>query len=50
MKDPEFVAEAQKLEVDVEPITGEALSELVKKTLSLPDAVRQRAEAAFGRK
>jgi tripartite-type tricarboxylate transporter receptor subunit TctC len=49
MKDPEFVAEAQKLEVDVEPLTGEALSDLVKKTLSLPDAVRQRAEAAFGR-
>jgi tripartite-type tricarboxylate transporter receptor subunit TctC len=50
MKDPEFVAEAQKLEVDVEPITGEALAALVQKTLSLPDAVRQRAEAAFGRK
>src|SRR4051794_26863777 len=49
MKDPEFVAEAQKLEVDVEPLTGQALSDLVKKTLSLPDAVRLRAEAAFGR-
>jgi tripartite-type tricarboxylate transporter receptor subunit TctC len=49
MKDPEFLAEAGKLEVDIEPLSGEALAALVQKTLSLPDAVRLRAEAAFGR-
>jgi len=49
MKDPEFLAEAAKLEVDIEPLSGEALAALVQKTLSLPDAVRLRAEAAFGR-
>jgi tripartite-type tricarboxylate transporter receptor subunit TctC len=50
MRDPEFVAEAEKLEVDVEPLTGEELTAIIRKTLSLPDAVRLRAEAAFGRK
>ena len=49
MQDPEFLAEAAKLEVDVEPLTGEALAALVRKTLALPDSVRLRAEAAFGR-
>ena len=50
MQDPEFLAEAAKLEVDVEPLTGEALAALVRKTLALPDNVRLRAEAAFGRR
>ena len=50
MRDPEFVAEAEKLEVDVEQLTGEELTAIIRKTLSLPDAVRLRAEAAFGRK
>jgi tripartite-type tricarboxylate transporter receptor subunit TctC len=50
MRDPEFLAEAEKLQIDVEPLSGEALAGLVQKTLALPDAVRLRAEAAFGRK
>jgi tripartite-type tricarboxylate transporter receptor subunit TctC len=49
MQDSEFLAEAEKLQVDIEPLSGEALAALVQKTLSLPDAVRLRAEAAFGR-
>jgi tripartite-type tricarboxylate transporter receptor subunit TctC len=49
MQDSEFLAEAEKLQVDVEPLSGEALAALVQKTLALPDAVRLRAEAAFGR-
>jgi tripartite-type tricarboxylate transporter receptor subunit TctC len=49
MRDKEFLAEAEKLKVDIEPLTGEALAALVQKTLALPDAVRQRAQAAFGR-
>jgi hypothetical protein len=43
------MAEAEKLKVDIDPLTGDALAALVQKTLSLPDAVRKRAEAAFGR-
>jgi tripartite-type tricarboxylate transporter receptor subunit TctC len=49
MQDSEFLAEAEKLQVDIEPLSGEALAGLVQKTLALPDAVRLRAEAAFGR-
>ena len=50
IKDSEFLAEAEKLQVDVEPLSGEAVADLIAKTLSLPDSVRMRAEAAFGRR
>jgi tripartite-type tricarboxylate transporter receptor subunit TctC len=49
IKDPEFLSDAERLAVDVEPLSGEALAALVQKTLALPEAVRLRAEAAFGR-
>ena len=49
IRDSELLAEAARLEVDIEPLSGEALAALVQQTLSLPETVRLRAEAAFGR-
>jgi tripartite-type tricarboxylate transporter receptor subunit TctC len=49
VKDPEFVAEIKKLNVDFEPLRGDGVQALVQKTLSIPQAVRERAKSAFGR-
>jgi tripartite-type tricarboxylate transporter receptor subunit TctC len=49
VKDPDFVAEIQRLKVDLDPLPGEQLERLVAQTLSIPAAVRARAKAAFGR-
>jgi hypothetical protein len=49
VKDPDFVAEIQRLKVDLDPLPGEHLERLVAQTLSIPAAVRERAKAAFGR-
>jgi tripartite-type tricarboxylate transporter receptor subunit TctC len=49
MKDPEFRADMAKTNVDVEPLSGEKVAGLVRQTLNIPDSVRKRAEAAFGR-
>jgi tripartite-type tricarboxylate transporter receptor subunit TctC len=47
--DPEFLADIRKLEIDLEPLSGEALAELIVRTLNVPQAVRERAKLAFGR-
>ena len=49
VKDPEFIAEVRKLNIDLEPLPGEAVQALVEKTLSIPPAVRERAKTFFGR-
>ena len=43
MKDPEFLAEAKKLNFDVEPVLGDALHKVVVKVLSTPKSVAERA-------
>jgi tripartite-type tricarboxylate transporter receptor subunit TctC len=48
-KDPDFVAEIQRLSVELDPLPGEQLERLVAQTLNTPAAVRERAKAAFGR-
>jgi tripartite-type tricarboxylate transporter receptor subunit TctC len=48
-KDPDFVAEIQRLSVELDPMPGEQLERLVAQTLNTPAAVRERAKAAFGR-
>ena len=48
-KDPDFVAEIQRLSVELDPLPGEHLERLVAQTLNTPAAVRERAKAAFGR-
>jgi tripartite-type tricarboxylate transporter receptor subunit TctC len=49
VKDPEFVAELQRLNVELDPLTGERVHELVVRNLNVPPAVRERAKLAFGR-
>jgi tripartite-type tricarboxylate transporter receptor subunit TctC len=48
-KDPEFLADIRKLNVEFDPLPGERVAELIVRTLAVPDAVRQRAKLAFGR-
>src|SRR5215471_11362143 len=49
IKDPEFLADIQKLNVELDPLPGEAVQELIVRTLNVPQAVRERAKLAFGR-
>jgi tripartite-type tricarboxylate transporter receptor subunit TctC len=49
VKDPEFVADIKKLNVELEPLTGEHVQELIARTLAVPASVRERAKVAFGR-
>jgi tripartite-type tricarboxylate transporter receptor subunit TctC len=49
VKDPEFVADIQSINVELDPLPGAALARLVEQTLSVPAAVRERAVSAFGR-
>ena len=49
VKDPDFIADIQKLNVELEPLPGERVQELIVRTLNVPQAVRERAKLAFGR-
>src|SRR5262245_51582305 len=49
VKDPEFVADIQRLNVELDPLPGEQVGDLVIRTLNVPAAVRERAKLAFGR-
>jgi tripartite-type tricarboxylate transporter receptor subunit TctC len=49
VRDPEFIAEVQKANVELDPLPGERVQELIVRTLNVPAAVRERAKLAFGR-
>lgn len=49
VKDADFNADIRKLNVDLDPLTGERVEELIMRTLNVPQAVRERAKLAFGR-
>jgi tripartite-type tricarboxylate transporter receptor subunit TctC len=49
VKDPDFIADIRKINVELEPLPGAAVAQLVEQTLNLPAAVRERAVNAFGR-
>jgi tripartite-type tricarboxylate transporter receptor subunit TctC len=49
VKDPEFVADIQKINVELDPLPGATVAKLVERTLDVPAAVRERALNAFGR-
>jgi tripartite-type tricarboxylate transporter receptor subunit TctC len=47
--DPEFLADIHKLNVELDPLPGQAVQNLIVSTLNIPQAVRERAKLAFGR-
>jgi tripartite-type tricarboxylate transporter receptor subunit TctC len=49
VKDPDFVADVRKIDVELDPLPGAAVARLVEQTLNVPAAVRERAVNAFGR-
>jgi len=49
VRDPEFIADIQKLNVELDPLPGQAVQDLIARTLSVPPSVRERAKLAFGR-
>jgi tripartite-type tricarboxylate transporter receptor subunit TctC len=44
MKDPEFVAETAKLNIEIDPVSGEAMQKIVANVLATPRAVLDRAK------
>ena len=50
MKDPAFLADAKRLLLDVEPMTGDEVAALVKGVLATPPAVVARVRGALDAK
>ena len=48
-RDPDFIADVKKLNVDFDPLPGDKVQEMIERTLSIPASVRERAKAAFRR-
>jgi tripartite-type tricarboxylate transporter receptor subunit TctC len=44
MKDPDFVAETAKLNIEIDPVSGEAMQKIVTNVLATPKAVTERAK------
>ena len=49
VKDPDLVADIKKLNVELAPLPGERVQDLIVRTLNAPASVRERAKVAFGR-
>ena len=47
MKDPEFLAETQKLQLNIDPTTGEEMERIVREAYALPDAIVQKVRKAL---
>jgi hypothetical protein len=45
MKNAEFLAEAQKAQMDVNPVSGEDIHQLLRKVFALPSDLIERARA-----
>lgn len=49
MKDPAFLAEAQKVGIEVDPVSGEKFEELIKRVAASPPAIIDKAVSALKR-
>jgi hypothetical protein len=47
MKDPEFLAEAEKQQADVSPMSGEEVQKLVRQLLDTPKPLLEKVKAAM---
>jgi hypothetical protein len=50
MKDPEFLAEAEKLKIEVDPLTGEQVAALIVDIYKTPAATVERVREAMAPK
>jgi tripartite-type tricarboxylate transporter receptor subunit TctC len=48
LKDPEFVSEAAKMQLEIEPLTGEQIDKLLAKAYGSPKTIVQRAVELLG--
>jgi tripartite-type tricarboxylate transporter receptor subunit TctC len=49
MKDPDYLAEAQRLNIDVNPVSGKALDDLLARIYATPRDVLTKVAAAVAR-
>jgi tripartite-type tricarboxylate transporter receptor subunit TctC len=49
MKDPEFLADAQRANIDIDPVTGEQVDALLEQFAKYPKSVIDKARAVIGR-
>lgn len=49
MKDPAFLAEAAKAQLDISPLSGQAIDEMLRKAYAAPEATVERAKAILER-
>ncbi len=49
VKDGEFAGDLQRMNVELDPLPGEAIAQLAARALAVPATVRERAKSAFGR-
>jgi hypothetical protein len=49
MKDKEFLAESQKIGLDIDPVSGEEIEAALQRFASFPPQVLKKAEEAMGR-
>jgi hypothetical protein len=47
MKDPAFLADAEKQQLEISPMTGEALQALIGELAQTPPAIAQRVRSAL---
>ena len=45
MTDPQFLADARQLKLDVEPLSGEAIGKIAERVVGISAAERERAQA-----
>jgi tripartite-type tricarboxylate transporter receptor subunit TctC len=49
MQDPEFLADARRANIDIDPVTGEQVEQLLKQFADYPASVIDKAKAIIGR-
>jgi tripartite-type tricarboxylate transporter receptor subunit TctC len=47
MRDPQYLADAEKMRIDISPLPGSTVQELIQKLYATPKDVTERAKAAI---